>query len=54
MSKSGKPDQDDDWETDPDYVNDQSEQEKRWGGKRDAGNMSFLKLVIRGLADKNS
>merc|ERR1712038_1479671 len=29
---------DDDWETDPDYVNDVSEQEQRWGGrKRDAG-----------------
>ena len=30
--------EDDDWETDPDYVNDVSEQEQRWGGrKRDAG-----------------
>ena len=39
MSKSSKNDNDDDWETDPDYVNDVSEQEQRWGGKgnRDAG-----------------
>jgi len=38
MSKAVKKDDDDDWETDPDYVNDVSEQEQRWGGrKRDAG-----------------
>lgn len=24
---------DDDWETDPDYVNDQTEEEQRWGSK---------------------
>ena len=30
-------DNEDDWETDPDYINDVSEQEQRWGGKRDAG-----------------
>lgn len=24
---------DDDWETDPDFVNDVNEQEQRWGGK---------------------
>lgn len=24
---------DDDWETDPDFVNDVTEQEQRWGGK---------------------
>jgi hypothetical protein len=28
---------DDDWETDPDYVNDVSEQQQRWGGARDTG-----------------
>eukprot|EP00297_Palpitomonas_bilix_P015824 CAMPEP_0113869372 /NCGR_PEP_ID=MMETSP0780_2-20120614/1500_1 /TAXON_ID=652834 /ORGANISM="Palpitomonas bilix" /LENGTH=99 /DNA_ID=CAMNT_0000854543 /DNA_START=36 /DNA_END=335 /DNA_ORIENTATION=- /assembly_acc=CAM_ASM_000599 len=26
-------DSDDDWETDPDYVNDVSEKEQRWGSK---------------------
>lgn len=25
--------EDDDWETDPDFVNDVSEQEQRWGAK---------------------
>ena len=30
-------DDDDDWETDPDYVNDMTEEQQRWGGKRDAG-----------------
>ena len=39
MSKTTQNDNDDDWETDPDYVNDVSEQSQRWGGrKRDAGN----------------
>ena len=45
MSKNIKKEQqdDDDWETDPDYVNDVSEQEQRWGGrKRDAGNFRFI------------
>ena len=28
---------DDDWETDPDYINDVSEEEQRWGGVRTAG-----------------
>ena len=45
MSKNIKKQQqdDDDWETDPDYVNDVSEQEQRWGGrKRDAGNFRFI------------
>lgn len=26
-------DADDDWETDPDFINDVSEQEQRWGSK---------------------
>lgn len=32
---------DDDWETDPDFVNDVNEQEQRWGGKdnRTAGSI---------------
>ena len=45
MSKNIKKEQqdDDDWETDPDYVNDVSEQEQRWGGrKRDAGNFLVI------------
>ena len=28
---------DDDWETDPDYVNEMSEEQQRWGGARDTG-----------------
>ena len=30
-------DEDDDWETDPDYVNEMSEEQQRWGGARDTG-----------------
>ena len=30
-------DDDDDWETDPDYVNNMSEEQQRWGGARDTG-----------------
>ena len=30
-------DDDDDWETDPDYVNNVTEEEQRWGGARDTG-----------------
>lgn len=32
-SKGSGGDEDDDWETDPDFVNDVSEQEQRWGSK---------------------
>ena len=28
---------DDDWETDPDFVNNMSEEQQRWGGARDTG-----------------
>lgn len=28
---------DDDWETDPDFVNDVTEEEQRWGAKNIAG-----------------
>ena len=30
-------DDEDDWETDPDYVNEMSEEQQRWGGARDTG-----------------
>lgn len=30
-------DDDDDWETDPDFVNDVTEEEQRWGAKTIAG-----------------
>ena len=39
---------DDDWETDPDFVNDVSEQEQRWGSKtvegsgRTAGSIEYV------------
>ncbi|XP_039970468.1 src substrate cortactin [Bactrocera neohumeralis] len=45
-----QPDADDDWETDPDFVNDVSEQEQRWGSKtvegsgRTAGAIDMEKL----------
>lgn len=44
------PDQDDDWETDPDFINDVSEQEQRWGSKtipgsgRTAGSIDMKQL----------
>ena len=52
MSKNTKKEQadDDDWETDPDYVNDVSEQEQRWGGrKREAGNSTVCSLVVKSI-----
>ena len=36
-TKFGNNDCDDDWETDPDFINDVSEEEQRWGGTRSAG-----------------
>ena len=30
-------DDEDDWETDPDYVNNMDEEQQRWGGARDPG-----------------
>ncbi|XP_067615903.1 src substrate cortactin [Eurosta solidaginis] len=45
-----QPDEDDDWETDPDFINDVSEQEQRWGSKtiegsgRTAGAIDMEKL----------
>ena len=29
--------EDDDWETDPDYINEMSEEQQRWGGAWDTG-----------------
>merc|ERR1711936_634663 len=37
-------DDDDDWETDPDYVNNMSEEQQRWGGARDTGTLDMDKL----------
>ena len=36
----------DDWETDPDYINDVTEESQRWGGARDTG-QSFSELDKR-------
>ena len=35
---------DDDWETDPDYVNNMSEEQQRWGGARDTGVLDMDKF----------
>ena len=35
---------DDDWETDPDYVNDVTEESQRWGGARDTGVLDMDKF----------
>ena len=37
-------DDDDDWETDPDYVATMTEEEQRWGGQRDTGAIDMDKL----------
>ena len=37
-------DDDDDWETDPDYVNTMSEEQQRWGGARDTGVLDMDKF----------
>merc|ERR1712013_195391 len=37
-------DDDDDWETDPDYVNNMSEEQQRWGGARDTGTLDMDKF----------
>merc|ERR1712112_777797 len=39
-----KADSDDDWETDPDFVNDMSEEQQRWGGARDTGTLDMEKF----------
>ena len=36
--------EDDDWETDPDYVNTMTEEEQRWGGARDTGVLDMEEL----------
>ena len=33
---------DDDWETDPDFVNEMSEEQQRWGGARDTGAIEYV------------
>ena len=35
---------DDDWETDPDFVSSMTEKEQRWGGARDTGALDMEKL----------
>ena len=37
-------DDDDDWETDPDYVATMTEEEQRWGGHRDTGAIDMDRL----------
>ena len=37
-------DDDDDWETDPDYVASMTEEEQRWGGARDTGTLDMERL----------
>ena len=42
---SGRQEKDeDDWETDPDYVNTMTEEQQRWGGARDTGVLDMDKL----------
>ena len=35
---------DDDWETDPDYINDVTEESQRWGGARETGVLDMDKF----------
>ena len=37
-------DDDDDWETEPDYVATMTEEEQRWGGHRDTGAIDMDRL----------
>ena len=37
-------DDDDDWETDPDFVASMTEEEQRWGGARDTGTLDMERL----------
>ena len=37
-------DDDDDWETEPDYVATMTEEEQRWGGQRDTGAIDMDRL----------
>ena len=34
-------DDDDDWDTDPNYVNNVTEEEQRWGGSRNVGAIEY-------------
>ena len=43
----------DDWETDPDYENDVSEQTQRWGGRqREAGKLEYQFRRIMSLENR--
>ena len=45
MTSEAASKQQDDWETDPDYVNDVTEEQQRWGGRyRDAGHIDMDNL----------
>ena len=46
-------DDDDDWETDPDYVNDMTEEQQRWGGARDTGVIDMNQLREQIMQVKN-
>lgn len=37
ITQQNNNDEDDDWETDPDFINDVTEQEQRWGSTTIAG-----------------
>ena len=37
-------DDDDDWETEPDFVASMTEEEQRWGGARDTGTLDMERL----------
>ena len=48
-ARKQRQEEEDDWETDPDFVNDVTEEQQRWGGDRDAGHidMDSLRHEIR-------
>lgn len=37
---------DDEWDTDPNYINNVTEEEQRWGGGRTAGAIEYVQLNI--------
>ena len=41
VSAGGGEDEDEDWETDPDFVNTMTEEQQRWGGARDTGTIDM-------------
>ena len=44
IPRGGNDEDDDDWETDPDYVNDMTEEQQRYGGARDTGVLDMNQL----------